>query len=157
MAVRVKIEGLRQLGESMRALGHEVSQRVARSMTAAAAGVIKKNAEERAPVRTGRLRKNIYVGRARRTDLTSEHFVSIRRKRRKYGNTIRNRQLGRVGKTYELDGNAFYAKFLEFGTVKMSPRPFLRPAFDSNKLKAVQKMKEVGAQRLEAAARKAKR
>jgi len=28
-------------------------------------------------------------------------------------------------------GNAFYGRFLEFGTAKMAARPFLRPAFDA--------------------------
>ena len=34
-------------------------------------------------------------------------------------------------------GNAFWGYFLEFGTVKMPPHPFMRPAFDATREAAV--------------------
>jgi len=37
-----------------------------------------------------------------------------------------NKFTGRVGT------NVFYGKILEYGSVKMGPRPFLRPAFEKN-------------------------
>lgn len=38
---------------------------------------------------------------------------------------------------------AFYWRFLEFGTVKMPARPFMRPAFDAQREDALNKMREV--------------
>lgn len=144
-----KVSGLREMGAAMRNLGETVTKKVSRSMTAAAAQVIRKDAITRAPKRTGLLRANIYVARSRNSPLTSEHFVSVRRKRRVYADTKLNRRKNRVGKYYQRDGDAFYGKFLEFGTVKMAPRPFLRPAFENTKLQAIEKMKEVGARRIQ--------
>ena len=37
--------------------------------------------------------------------------------------------------------DAFYARFVEFGTVKMAARPFLRPAFEAKKGEAVDAIK----------------
>lgn len=46
--------------------------------------------------------------------------------------------------TYRIAVNkkeAFYWRFLEFGTSKMAARPFLRPAYDAARLKALQAAK----------------
>lgn len=46
--------------------------------------------------------------------------------------------------TYRVSWNkshAFYGRFLEFGTSKMAARPFLRPAYDAARLKALQAVK----------------
>ena len=37
--------------------------------------------------------------------------------------------------------DAFYARFVEFGTVKMAARPFMRPAFEAKKGEAVDAIK----------------
>lgn len=42
--------------------------------------------------------------------------------------------------TYRIAWNrshAFYGKFLEWGTVKMAPKPFLRPAYDAARDRAI--------------------
>jgi len=38
--------------------------------------------------------------------------------------------------------HAFYGRFVEFGTSKMAAKPFLRPAYDAARAKAVQAVKE---------------
>lgn len=128
MASTVKIAGLREFGERMKALGSDVAKKVARSATNAAAQTIKKPAIAKAPSDTGNLKKNIIVRRIPETKLTSEHIV-----------TVRQGKLTEKQKSKGLQ-DAFYARFVEFGTVKMGPRPFLRPAFDENKTKAVDAM-----------------
>lgn len=148
--VTVKVDGLRQLGEAMRALGAETAKRIASGMTSAAAGVIRKEAISLAPesdepheldgvlVQPGNLKKNIVRKKIpkSRTPLTSEHIVTVRGKRK--------------------DGYAArYGRFQEFGTVHHAPQPFLRPAFDSKKGAAIEAMKKTGERRIIAAAKKA--
>lgn len=148
--VTVKVDGLRQLGEAMRALGAETAKRIASGMTSAAAGVIRKDAIMRAPehhephevdgvlVQPGNLKRNIVRKKVpkSRTDLTSEHIVTVRGKKK--------------------DGYAArYGRLQEFGTVHHAPQPFLRPAFDSKKGAAVEAMKKTGERRIIAAAKRA--
>lgn len=146
----VRVEGLRELGVAMQALGADVAKRIATSMTSAAAGLVRKDAIARAPehdephvvdgveVQPGNLKRNIVrkkVGKGK-TSLTSEHIVTVRGKRE--------------------DGYAArYGRLQEFGTVHHAPQPFLRPAFDNNRMRAVEEMKRVGKRRIEAAAKKA--
>jgi HK97 gp10 family phage protein len=44
---------------------------------------------------------------------------------------------------------AFYTRFLEFGTSKMSARPFMRPAIDNNQDIVVEKIKTTLADKIE--------
>lgn len=146
----IKVEGLRELGAAMQALGNEVAKRIATGMTSAAAGVVRKDAIARAPehdkahtvdgveVQPGNLRKNIVRKKVSKskTRLTSEHLVTVRGKRK--------------------DGYAArYGRLQEFGTVHHAPQPFLRPAFDAKKMEAIEAMKKTAGRRIEAAAKKA--
>lgn len=130
-----KIAGLKELGERMSTLKNDMALKVSRAATGAGASVIKKRAVRNAPVAAddylveglkvekGNLPKNIIAKRVKpsETDLTSEHIVTVRGKR-KHG------YASRIG------------ALQEFGTVKMAAQPFLRPAFDEGKEEAVQAM-----------------
>ena len=48
-----------------------------------------------------------------------------------------------------VSGKAWYWKFVEFGTSRMSANPFMRPAFDSMKSKALERIKEYLATRID--------
>lgn len=74
-----------------------------RSAPKRVADVILRDAQARAPVRTGELR-------------ASGESVSIE-----------------SGKSAEVRFNALYAGFVEYGTYKMSARPYLTPAFEAHK------------------------
>ena len=50
-----------------------------------------------------------------------------------------------------LSQDAWYWRFVEFGTVKMPARPFLRPAFEGKKREAVQAIKTRLSERIEQA------
>lgn len=138
-SVKVKVEGLQELGQRLSALSLKVRKKVARSATNAAAQVIKKQAIRNAPqsdgvhvlvdteegpvdIVPGNLRKGIIVARVRKTSLTSEHLVTV-------GGKAKHHYAGR------------YAHFVEFGTIRNAPRPFLRPAFEQEKGFAVGAMK----------------
>lgn len=141
--MRIKVEGLAELGAAMRSLSSDVQKKIARAATNAGAQAIRKIAVTKAPKDTGNLRKNIIVKRIppNETNLASQHIVTVRQGRL----TDRQKERGLE--------DAFYAKFVEFGTVKMSAQPFLRPAFDQGKEPAVQAIK----QRLKARIDKAKK
>ena len=47
--------------------------------------------------------------------------------------------------------NAFYGQFLEFGTAKMAAQPFLRPAYDAARSKAIAAMQATMAEQLKKA------
>jgi HK97 gp10 family phage protein len=137
-SVTVKVDGLKQLGERMKGLSEAMNNRIARAATAAGAAVIRDAARQKAPVRTGNLRKNIIVKRLPKGEapLTSEHIVTVRQ--------------GKLTKKQRASGltDAFYGRFVEYGTAKTAPQPFLRPAYDQNKEKAVQAIKDRIAKRL---------
>lgn len=139
--ITVKVEGLADLERRMQSLSEDMANKIARAATAAGAAVIKKAAIQKVPRDTGNLAKNIIAKRLPKseTELTSEHIVTVRKGRR----TAKQKAAGLR------DG--YYGQFVEFGTVKMSPRPFLRPAFDNNKTQAVEAIKS----RIEARLKKA--
>lgn len=144
----VQVTGLAELERRLTALSADMGGKIARGATAAGASVIRKEAKIRAPIsdkphqlgvrkdqiaQPGNLRKNIILRRNGKSELAAEYHVTWR-----------------AGKAIAgLD--AFYGKFVELGTVKMAPRPFLRPAFDSKKIAAVDKIAEVLKKRLDKA------
>ena len=120
--VTVKLDGLSKLGDRMRGLASDIAKKISGQSTAAGAQLMRKDIRKRAPVDTGNLRRNIIVKKLPRsqTKLTSEHIVTVRRGRTK----------SQIKKNAR---EARYALYLEFGTVKMAARPFLRPGFEATK------------------------
>lgn len=111
------------------------------------ANVIRDYARSTAPRRTGFMASQIATRRANARQRrkakaatgADEYFtVGIAPRRGRYSNTRRNRGLGRVGKTYEFDGWAYYWKFIEFGTRHRGATPFLSPAGEAKGPEAAQ-------------------
>lgn len=131
-SVTVKIDGLQELGQRMKSLSSDVNNRIARAATVAGAVVIRKAAQQKVPVDTGNLKKNIIVKRLPKgeTPMTSEHIVTVRQ--------------GKLTEKQKGSGiqDAFYGRFVEYGTAKMPARPYMRPAYDENKEKAVEAIKD---------------
>lgn len=134
----VEVEGLGELLKRLEALPREISGKnggPVRRALGRAARLVRDEVRTNAPRRSGNLQANIIAARVRddRPPGVAERFVvSVRGKRQRYANTAENRRSGRVGKTYQRDGDAFYWKFLEFGTAKMPARPFIQPSFASS-------------------------
>lgn len=136
MAAKTSIEvsGLRELGESMRSLSAKVSTRIAVSATGAAAGIVKKatisNITRNPSVDTGSLRDSVIVKKLPKgqSQVTSEHIVTFRGRGKPY-----NKKGQRIAR-------APHAHLVEFGTVNMPAEPSLRPAFDTEKRRAVDVM-----------------
>ena len=139
MAESVRVAGLDGVLERLQALPAAVGAKgggPARAALAKGARVFRDQAIANAPRDTGLLQESIVARRDSKPQMvgaSEAYFVGVRRKARRYANTKRNRGKGRAGKTYFVDGTAFYWLFLEFGSEKMAARPFLRPAFESRK------------------------
>lgn len=135
----VQVHGLKELGERLKALPAEIAGKNGGPLLAALRKMgreIQQEAQQRVPVDTGTLRENIIVTRSRNPQavgMTEAVQVTVRYKARKYKDNKKNRRKKQVGEEYRDDGPLFYAKFLEFGTVKMQPHPFMRPAFEAKK------------------------
>jgi HK97 gp10 family phage protein len=141
VASSTEVLGLRELGQAMGRLSADMAGKVARQATAAGAGVVRKAARAAAPRDSGNLSASIVMKRLRQTNLTEEYIVTPRRgktKDVKIGkHAARN---GKAGKNSLAGKDAFYARFVEFGTVKMPAQPFMRPALENNVPAATQAM-----------------
>lgn len=134
----MKVEGLQQLASRFRALASDVQDRIGQKSTNAGGIVIRNKAKAKAPiapadyevegvkVQRGNLRKQIVtkgIAKGKR-QLAGETLVVVRGRRKDgYANRIGQLQ--------------------EFGTVKMEPNAFMRPAFQEGKAEAVQSLKSV--------------
>ncbi len=153
-SVTVNIEGLAELKRNVQELTAKVRKKVLGGAVAAGSRVVLREAKQKAPVKTGALREAIKQRRSRKfskQDFEVRQIGVFKVKGGKYANTRVNRRLRRVGKEYESDPPEFYWRFLEFGTVKMKPRPFLRPAFEARKREAADKIVSELRKRLDAA------
>ena len=158
--IETDITGLKELQEALKQLPREIQQRPLRSALAAGAKVILDEAKRLAPQgETGNLRKALYRYRSRsRSGIGQEtYLVGVRKGKKDYVDSAKNRRLGRVGKKYTVEGEAFYWRFIEFGTSKKGARPFLRPAFESKKMEAIDVFKKRMAIAIEKTAQKMKK
>lgn len=91
----------------------------------------KKDSKSRIKVQPGTLKKNIKVRKAPRGKSTHsvEYWVYVSRR-------------------------YWYWRFVEFGTSKMSSKPFMRPAFDAMKSAALERIRDYLAARIEKEATK---
>lgn len=121
MDVRMDVRGMRELSQILRQLPDRAQQRVINNAVRAGARVTQRAAvaaaprsQEQSPAsqRYGRLSENIKIVRRRAQRGTA--IVSV------------------------TSGNAFWGHILEFGSVRMSPKPWMRPAADESYVAAVQ-------------------
>jgi HK97 gp10 family phage protein len=132
------VEGLQQLAQACRELPERIARSALRQATSAGAAVVREEAKGRAPVYTGpiaqghapagTLRKAVFMKQDRDASgpLNQVFVVGVR-----HGKAFQ--KVGKKG----VNRDAYYFRFVEFGTVKMSARPFIRPAFEMSKTKAV--------------------
>ena len=158
-AETVRIEGLAELNRALRELPQRIANRGLRTAVYAGAKVIRDEARHRAPKAAqslgtkqpsaGTLKRSVIMKHIReRSGGGRQTFYVLVRQGKKYRNQ---------GKRGNLSQDAWYWRFVEFGTVKMSARPFLRPAFDMKKNDALMAIKTRLAARIEQAARELKK
>ena len=116
--VTVKISGLKELNRNLKRLARD-ARPVVRSGLKAGAKSMLDMIRSRVPIDTGNLRDNIIVrNRTRRGVSRSEIFIN---------------EQGKAGDPK----NAFYWRFVEFGTHGRTGTPFLRESWESRRQLAV--------------------
>ena len=141
--IDIKITGLAELKKTLATLPQAMQNTAIKGMVAAGASVIRQEAILRAPSYAeqvpaghppaGTLKNAIYQARLI-ADCTPSHevwIVNVHKGKKFQAHT-------RGGKTVNAD--AFYATWVEYGTVKMSAHPYMRPAFEAKKSAAVDAM-----------------
>ncbi len=115
--------GLEDISRDLQLLSGAENNRVLREATRAGANVLKEEVVSRAPVRRGKLRRNVVVLSRRSRDGGMESGVHIRGV---------NPDTGNSDNTMKADNprNAFYWRFVEMGTVNMPPHPYVVPLLD---------------------------
>jgi HK97 gp10 family phage protein len=144
------VKGLRELSDALRQLPDRIARNALRQSVAAGAAVIRKDAQSRAPVASsplpsggpppGTLKRSVVTRYARElsNQVSQTYTVGVR-----HGKKYRKQ-----GKKGTLSQDAYYWRWVEFGTVKMRAQPFLRPAFEANKQLAVQVIAQYLAKRI---------
>ena len=148
---RFKVEGLAELAKALRELPDKVAKNGLRVSVYAGAKVIRDEARMRAPKAAevlgpnqpppGTLKRSVIMKQIPElSSLTRQtFFVTVR-----HGKKFRKQ-----GKKGNLSQDAWYWRFVEFGTRKMRARPFLRPALEAKRREAVQAMKDRLSERIE--------
>jgi len=124
----IQITGLKELEKKMVALGPKIGRKALKGALVAGAREIKKEAQALAPIKTGRLRKAMYIKTMSKPNPFKENVI--------FG--VRH---GRKMMQKNLD--AYYWTFLEFGTKYIKKMSFVQTAFQRAKERALQKFKEV--------------
>ena len=146
--VAFKVEGLAELHRALSSVAKNVAGKQIRNAVTAAAVVVRDAAKARAPVYTGAvadghpppgtLRRAIAIRRGKRDSTASRvaYQVFVRSWART-GKTKRQRAQG-VKAYGRFD--AYYWHMVEFGTRKMSARPFMRAGFEASKSAALERL-----------------
>jgi HK97 gp10 family phage protein len=115
--VEVTIRGLEELKRELARLSDAAQGRLTRNALMAGARIAAKAARENAPVATGALKKSIKA---------------------RWGAPDKRSSV----KTALVNTPVFYGALVEFGTVHVAPKPYMRPAVDENQGAMVAKMAE---------------
>lgn len=116
--------GMLDLDKELELLSKAESRTVLRQAVRAGAAVIQSEARNRAPERTGKLKRNIFIinGKGGATEATAG--IHVRGMNPSGTNSDNSKKATRKS-------NSFYWRFIELGTSKFPAVPFIRPAFDS--------------------------
>jgi HK97 gp10 family phage protein len=113
MYMNIKIDGAKELEKKLLSFEPKLGRKVVRQALRKGAKVIQSAAKSNVPVKSGALKKSIKVR-------------ALKKRRQSYGVMVATSEGW-------FKGDEFYGAFLEFGTSKMPAKPFVRPAFDSEK------------------------
>lgn len=138
MVEKVRLRGTRELEQVLKRLPARLRERELQSAARAGANVIRREIRDRAPrgndpspgsKKYGSLHDNIRVSRRKELEGRNNVVMSVH------------------------TGRAFWGQFLEFGTVKMAPRPFFTVGFDVAANKALLRTGQALGRRLDRTAK----
>ncbi|HEM8304983.1 TPA: HK97 gp10 family phage protein [Providencia rettgeri] len=121
----IDFSGFLDISKDLELLSQAESNSVLRQAAYAAASVLRDEARAKAPKRTGKLARNIVASNQRSRQKGEVSAGVYVRGTNKAGNNSDNSMKAKD------PHNSYYWRFLEDGTAKMPPQPFIRPAFDS--------------------------
>ena len=107
----IELTGVDEILNKLQQMGTNISRLENKALKNAAEPVLQ-DAKANVPVRTGKLKKGLKITNVKKKEGVKYILVGVDR-----------------GDNSEI----FYEKFIEFGTSKMSARPFLQPAYEKNK------------------------
>lgn len=138
--VEMKLVGFDQLLSDLREFGSKVEGELVQAALKDAAEPALEAARAMVPVESGYLQHELKIRGASRRGGRIRVFLTTRSKRPK--TAAQRHRLAKAKARVRASGGrvdarrldfAFYSHFLEFGTKKMAPKPFLRPALASAK------------------------
>ena len=153
MAETIIVRGLRELQAAMRELPKNLDRRILNAALMGGARLMVNHAKASVRVDTGTLRRNIRARPVRPVSHSATVIVGVRKLSKKQIAAFK-KKTGKSGSANPSD--PYYWRFVEFGTSKMSARPFLRPAFETKKYEAVAVIKTAIGKRIEVEAEKLK-
>lgn len=134
----VEVKGLKELQSALLELPRKLDRPVLNSALRTGARPMAAAARSRAPMDTGALRAAIVVRAVRSREHSAEVHVGVTGARQ----VQKTDKKGRVRNVWKRTKNFLhYWLYHEFGTSKMPARPFLRPAFESNKAASAELIK----------------
>jgi len=134
-------KGLKELTKALKKFPDNIQKNVMVGAIRAGAKPIIKRAKELVPVESGLLKKSIRV----------------RKRRVPKGSTEIKFSVHAGGEVKSFGTRAYHAHLIEFGTSKMSPKPFMRPAFEQEGENSISYVKEYMKKRIPKEIDKAKR
>jgi HK97 gp10 family phage protein len=155
----VHVDGLKELQASLNALSLEVQNRIGNQAVGAGTRIVRARIEGEVPTRTrggsnirgvqitpGNLKRSIRTRRLKDPTggLSSQYEIYVLAPRRL---NAKQKASGKVG--------AYYWRFVEFGTSKMSRRSFMRVGFQASQAEALEKIKSTLDKGIQSAARAA--
>lgn len=140
--ISIKIEGLKELEKKMISLGPKLGRQALKSALVAGAIVVRKEAQMSSPVDSGRLRKAMYIKKMAKPNPFKENVIfGVRHGRKTW-------KKGKDGQLFDKSNDAFYWKFLEFGTKYIKKLEFVQNAFKKTQTRALARIKEVLADKI---------
>ncbi len=162
----VRIEGLRELEQSLSEVPKATARNVLRRVLMKRAQPIVDTARQLVPVDSGQLRDSIAVSTKLGTKAGKSEFAAAMRAglgKEAAVQAMRDARRAAAGQgsfaeVYVGPGRLPHAHMVEFGTSRMAPRPYLRPAWDAHKGAILEGIKEdFWAEIQKSAARRARR
>lgn len=140
--LNITVTGLRELLAEMQVLPEKIQGKAMRHALHAGAKVVKEAARNHHPWQddTGFLRSAIVQFNAKKSDhpYSEQVRIGVLKRRSKRPSKQFAAARSRKQRKQKAIGVPYYWRFLEFGTSRMSAKPFMRPAFESNKSQALE-------------------